>query len=78
MPRLKQPECKIKNDTLNALVKYYLCLNGMTVSGLSVKMQMSESNLYEKRKHPQKFTLAQLRRLIKVLGLTPEQILSIL
>ena len=77
-PKPVQPQFARQNRMFVALVAKYLALKDWEKSDLARKMHMGMTCFYGRHKAPGKTSLDELRRMCAALGLTDEEILSLI
>lgn len=77
-PKPVQPPYARQNKMFVAMIAKYTVLRGWDKPTLALKMHMCAANLYNKLNAPGKTTLDQFRRMCAALGLTDEEILSLI
>lgn len=77
-PKRVQPQFARQNKMFVALVAKYLALKDWDKPTLALKMHTCPRNLYSKIQAPGKTTLDQFRRMCAALGLTDDEILTLI
>ncbi len=73
MPKLKESENQAKDNLIRAYIAKNKVLNNMSDEQIILKLHLSRSAYYHKRKKPSTFTLGELRRLKQALKLSTEE-----
>ena len=73
MPILKIPEYEMQNRRTKAVIAEITELEAVDTKALAKILGISTSSVNRKRRHPEQFTLAEIRTLVKRFKLTTEQ-----
>lgn len=73
MPKLKIPEHEMQNRRTKAVIAEITELEAVDTKALAKILGLSASSVNRKKRHPEQFTLAEIRALVKRFKLTAEQ-----
>ncbi|MST73435.1 hypothetical protein FYJ75_00100 [Roseburia sp. MUC/MUC-530-WT-4D] len=73
MPKLKIPEYEMQNRRTKAVIAEITELEAVDTKALAKILGLSASSVNRKKRHPEQFTLAEIRALVKRFKLTAEQ-----
>ena len=73
MPKLKIPEHEMQNRRTKAVIAEITELEAVDTKALAKILGLSASSVNRKKRHPEQFTLAEIRSLVKRFKLTAEQ-----
>lgn len=73
MPKLKIPEYEMQNRRTKAVIAEITELEAVDTKALAKILGLSASSVNRKKRHPEQFTLAEIRTLVKRFKLTTEQ-----
>lgn len=76
MPKIKQSAMSKKDKELISLIRKYLFINNVGAYEIGLAMRMSEATYYNRLKNPGNFSIEEIRKLSKKLGIPPGEILS--
>ena len=72
MPRVKQTETEEKNRKARACIAKGMAMQDVNDEEVAKKLNVTKRTFQNKKKHPETFTLGELRKLSVVLKLTEE------
>ena len=76
MPKLKESPDKQQDNEIIARITYGMSKRDISISEISLTARMTKQTFYNRKKRPELFTLEELRRISKRIGLSIPQILG--
>lgn len=78
MPKLKRSELEEENNRTRAVIAYGMAREEISDKEVGQRICRSERTVFNKKKHPETLTLAELRVLVKMLKLDERQIVELI
>lgn len=78
MPRIKKTEQEEENNRTRAVIAYGMAKQEVTEEDIAKRICRAERTVFNKKRHPETLTLAELRVLVKLLKLNNQQIVELI